>query len=190
MWKRATTPCEVSPTDFVPKEIEEKVVAWMGKWSAYVKQDLKEKRQEEFYSERHTNEYDEETKAFFESKLNAIIDSRHVGLSNISNANAKVRRIVNDMCKVHNDALAEQESRKRKSPEKSVATSERGTPKQPMQKKKKLEIVEASQVLTMKKVVAAPARQETPLPPRESTPPPPRQDSPQAVIEPCAHIEE
>src|SRR4051812_35123259 len=100
----------------------------MQRWDEYLTQDRKDQHQEVFYAERLRDETDEATKKLFESKLAALADPRHVQQQNVTNVNKKVRQIVTELCKSHNTSLAEQKSRKRKSPEKNVVVSSaRGT---------------------------------------------------------------
>ena len=93
--------------DFVPREIEEHVEKYMKRWENYLTQDQKDKHSEYFYLKRLDTEEDPETKKFFESKLAELKDSRHVQGQNVSSMNSKVRQIVAEMCKAHNDSLVE-----------------------------------------------------------------------------------
>ena len=43
LWKCVTTPRELTPTDFVPREIEERVEKYMKWWEDYLTQDRKDK---------------------------------------------------------------------------------------------------------------------------------------------------
>ena len=78
--KRATTPREVTPMDYVLREIEETVENYMKKWEDYLTQGRTDRHQEDFYSKCLLTETDEETRKFFESKLVALEDSRHISL--------------------------------------------------------------------------------------------------------------
>ena len=48
LWKKATTPREVSPTDFVLREIEEQVEKYMKKWEEYLTQDRQDRNKKNF----------------------------------------------------------------------------------------------------------------------------------------------
>lgn len=68
-------PRELTPMDFVPREIEDRVAKYMEKWVKYLEQDRKDKHQEELYSGRLVAEADEETRKFYESELAALVES-------------------------------------------------------------------------------------------------------------------
>ena len=90
LWKKATTPREVTPTDYVPKEIEVFVAKFMKKWDDYLAQDHKAHHQEDFYIKAKTTDDDAESQKFFDLKLTNLADTCHQAKSNALCMNSKV----------------------------------------------------------------------------------------------------
>src|SRR3954462_4063016 len=122
----ATTPNRVTAEDDVPAEIQEQVARYMIRWEGYITQDRKDKEQVRFYSRQLQEETEDiESRKFFKSKIATAEASRRAQKENLTALYEKVRQIVSDVCKEHNDALYKRKSHKRKS---ATPTSARGTP--------------------------------------------------------------
>ena len=102
LWKRVTTLKEVSEPDLVPHEIEFKTESRMNKWTKLVQEDLAAKRCSDNFTERAAEEQDEKSSA-----VKKIEENRLLTQANISNANAKVMRLVKDICAENNEKLGD-----------------------------------------------------------------------------------
>ena len=102
-----------------------------------VQEDLAAKRRSDNFKQCAEEEEDELLKKDFLDELAKIEENRLLTQANISNANAKVMRLVKDICAEHNEKLADKAPRKRKAPVSPPATSKQEPPKRKRGEKKK-----------------------------------------------------